>query len=363
MSAALDRRIGSYVVLGLIGIHVIWWTGVITVLKWTEGPNADSTEAYAWGHSLLWGYGKHPPLTGWVAWAWFSIFPAADWCLYALAMALNGCTLWMCWILARHVAGQRRALLIVLLLMTYPYLSFKAWKFDPDLLQVPLFVMVVLIFIITFESRKTAWGLALGAVCLAAVLAKYWALLVVGAIGLSALLHPDRRRFFRSAAPYAAVAVFSIGIIPHLLWLGQTNYASITCAEGHVYGTRLEAALRAGRFVLHHAAWLLPVAAAFLLSFGRAGLTFSLDTAAIGQGSIRHVWSVMAALVVVPPTIAVLAGVQVRVDWGIPLYTLAPLAIVAAWRRGGRRCRGARSFVRSVYAHWQWHRGSLLHQL
>ena len=35
----------------------------------------DVLEAYALGQELQFGYDKHPPFWGWVAYAWFSVFP------------------------------------------------------------------------------------------------------------------------------------------------------------------------------------------------------------------------------------------------------------------------------------------------
>ena len=39
----------------------------------------DVAEAFAWGQKFQLGYGKHPPLSGWVAGLWFTVFPVADW--------------------------------------------------------------------------------------------------------------------------------------------------------------------------------------------------------------------------------------------------------------------------------------------
>ena len=44
----------------------------------------DVAEAFAWGQKFQLGYGKHPPLSGWVAGLWFMFFPAQDWATYRL---------------------------------------------------------------------------------------------------------------------------------------------------------------------------------------------------------------------------------------------------------------------------------------
>jgi len=76
----------------------------------------DVAEAYAWGQKFLLGYGKHPPLSGWVAGLWFTMFPAADWATYALAMATVGVGMVICWLVALRVVDARRAFLVVVMM-------------------------------------------------------------------------------------------------------------------------------------------------------------------------------------------------------------------------------------------------------
>src|SRR6187402_2020274 len=68
----------------------------------------DAAEAYAWGQSFLGGYGRHPPMTGWIAGLWYSVFPAADWASYALSRVMTFMTLAVLYFMARRVAGPRR---------------------------------------------------------------------------------------------------------------------------------------------------------------------------------------------------------------------------------------------------------------
>src|SRR5262245_27934514 len=234
IAAALDRRTAAYLVLALIAAHMAAWTIILTVARSGQPLNSDSTEAYAWGRLLLWGYGKHPPLSGWLIRIWFEIFPSSDWAMYALAMAVMGCAAVAYWFLALRVVDRRRAFLVVAALLIYPAFNFRGAKFNPDLLQVPLFIMVVLAFLVALEARTVLSGIALGLVCAGAVLAKYWALLVIGAIGVSALVDPPRARFFRSYPPYVAAVTFAVALLPHFIWLVKSDYAPFAYAAGHL---------------------------------------------------------------------------------------------------------------------------------
>src|SRR4249919_3861020 len=88
---ASDPKAGLWLVIGFAAVHAVLWTLVLINLKAAQDVHMDVAEAYAWGQKFLLGYGKHPPLSGWVAGVWFMLFPVANWSTYALAMATLGC--------------------------------------------------------------------------------------------------------------------------------------------------------------------------------------------------------------------------------------------------------------------------------
>src|SRR3954451_10956994 len=65
----------------------------LTGLKAAQDVFIDAAEAYAWGQSFLAGYGRHPPMTGWIAGIWYSVFPADDWASYTLSRVMTFVTL------------------------------------------------------------------------------------------------------------------------------------------------------------------------------------------------------------------------------------------------------------------------------
>src|SRR5262245_11769740 len=328
IAAALDRRTAAYLVLALIAAHMAAWTIILTVARSGQPLNSDSTEAYAWGRLLLWGYGKHPPLTGWIARLWFDLFPTTDWAMYALAMATVGAAAWASWLLASQVVDRRRAMLVVLLLLIYPVFTFRGSRFTPDLVLVPMFVLVVLSFVIAYQKRGIVWGIVLGLTCACAVLTKYWALLVVAAIGLAAIAHPDRRRFFSCPTPYVAALVFCLALTPHLIWLVQSDYAPFLNAARHLVPRPFSPLAQTGAELRHHAALLLPVAIALAWVLWRPNVR-AAQSPPMCLRQAYHIWVIAGVLLVMPPLLAVALGVYFAVDWGTPLYTLLPLAAVA----------------------------------
>ncbi|MEV9423165.1 glycosyltransferase family 39 protein, partial [Klebsiella quasipneumoniae] len=92
----------------------------------------DVSEAYAWGQKFLLGYGKHPPLSGWIAGVWFNFFPTTDWASYALAMTTVGIGMITCWAIALRVVDYRRAFFVLVMVALYPIFNFKGFKFNAD---------------------------------------------------------------------------------------------------------------------------------------------------------------------------------------------------------------------------------------
>ncbi|MGN1288363.1 MAG: hypothetical protein ACI4XG_17540, partial [Bradyrhizobium sp.] len=105
-SRAIDPRTSLWFVIGFALVHAVLWTLILVKLKAAQDVHMDVAEAYAWGQRFLLGYGKHPPLSGWIAGVWFRIFPVTNWSTYALAMATVSFALVVCWLIALRVVDR-----------------------------------------------------------------------------------------------------------------------------------------------------------------------------------------------------------------------------------------------------------------
>src|SRR5215472_11723971 len=235
VSRVTSGRADLWLVITFAVVHALLWTRILIDLKAAQDVHMDVAEAFAWGQKFQLGYGKHPPLTGWIAGLWFQLFPVADWATYLLAMTTLGVGLVICWFIARCVVDRRRAFFVVVMLALYPIFNFKGFKYNPDLLQLVTLPLVVLAYLNAFERRTWLSGIWLGLAGAAALMTKYWVLTMIGAIGLAALIHPERLKFLRSPAPWVAIATLVVAMIPHLLWLKQVDFVALTYA-GDVYG-------------------------------------------------------------------------------------------------------------------------------
>jgi 4-amino-4-deoxy-L-arabinose transferase-like glycosyltransferase len=341
-----DERLSSLLVAGFVLAHVVLWTAILTQLKAAQDVHYDVAEAFAWGQKFLLGYGKHPPLSGWVAGVWFTIFPPVDWATYALAMVTVGVGMMICWRIALCVVDRRRAFLVVVMLALYPIFNFKGFKYNPDLLQLVTLPLLVLAYLDAFDKRTIRSGVWLGLAGALALMTKYWVLTMIGAIGLAALIHPARMLFLRSPAPWVAIVTLAVAMVPHFLWLQQVNFAPFTYAgDSYAISTHLQSLQLALGYIGHNLALLaLPVAlAAFVLAwsprwwslpFRDPRAFFARPWSLRGNPGVRtsqalNIWLIQAIVAIGPPIGALVFGIYIKTDWGISLFFLVPLAVIA----------------------------------
>jgi hypothetical protein len=138
-----------------------------------------------------------------------------------------------------------------------------------------------------------------------------------------------------------AIATLAVAMIPHLLWLREVDFVPLTYA-GDVYG--LESRGQNVRLVLgyigHNLALLaVPVALAALAlcwpaqwraplaSIGRAWSPGA--NASVNLSRALNVWIIQAVVAIGPPLGALIFTIYMKTDWGISLFFLVPLVLVA----------------------------------
>jgi hypothetical protein len=171
-------------------------------------------------------------------------------------------------------------------------------------------------------------------------------LTMIGAIGLAALIHPERMRFLSSPAPWVAIATMVVAMIPHIVWLADAHFVPLTYA-GDTYSLEDSGQVHqlVAGYALHNIALLaLPVALAALAMalvppWFRLLLHAPLRivTRAWARGAnpgvnlsqARNVWIVQTIVAVGPALGALAFSIYMKTDWGISLFFLVPLALVA----------------------------------
>lgn len=343
---AIDPQLAPVLAVGFTIAHVVLWTAILTQIKAAQDVHFDVSEAYAWGQKFLLGYGKHPPLSGWIAGAWFSVFPTADWASYALAMTTVGIGMITCWAIALKVVDHRRAFFVLVMVALYPIFNFKGFKFNADLVQLIPLPLMVLAYLHAFEKRTIRSGVLLGLAGALALMCKYWVVTMIGAVGLAALIHPQRMLFLRSPAPWMAIATMVAAMLPHIDWVRSAHYAPFLYATGtYVISSHWQSVQLVWGYIGHNVALLLlPLAiAGAVLAWaprwwsmaardprGFVKRPWSIqDNPSVNRAQALNIWLTQAIVAIGPPIGALIFDIYIKTDWGISLFFLVPLAFIA----------------------------------
>ena len=324
LAAVLLRPRGVVAALALFALAGLV---VLVEVKYFQDLFKDNAEAFAWGRQFLGGYGRHPPLTGWIAGTWYSVFPASDWASYALSRVMTFVALAGIFLLARRALDARRAALIVLALMLYPlFIGAKSDRYNNYQVLLALLPLLFWAFLNAYEKRTAAWGALLGLIGGAAAMTIYSAALGLGAVGLAAIVHPWRGRFFASPAPWVALAVFCIVLSPHLVWLVRHDFPPLHWAGSQLStGIALKDAWRMLRDQTGLVAIPVLVAALALLPWR--------TTPPAGRPARKPdailVPIIAAVLVLVPTLLAIPLHVKLKTEWGDALFFIVPVALLA----------------------------------
>jgi Dolichyl-phosphate-mannose-protein mannosyltransferase len=184
----------------------------------------DTSEVVMWGNSgWAMGFWKHPPLLPWLTRAWSLILPMGALSLSIItALNMTLCA-WAVWQISRlSGAHDSHAVnwLTLLLLAVVPYATFMAIKLNHNSILVSLWPLTTLAFLSALDRPTVVRGVLFGIAAVAAVMAKYYSLLLLAGCLAASIATPARAfRFYRSPAPYVCMVVFMACTAPHILWL------------------------------------------------------------------------------------------------------------------------------------------------
>ncbi len=218
---------GWAIPLLLAGFVAIWMTFLIIAYLSGE-PHPDVLEAWSVGRTWAWGHAKHPPLMGWVTHLWTAIFPITNWSMQLLAMVNSALALWCVDLISRRFVRGDKRIVVLLLLMLSPAYQFHAQRFNANTVLLASWPIATYGFLRSFESRSPLWATIAGLATALAVLGKYYSVFLIGGFAFAAIIHPWRRIYFASLAPWISTAAGLLVLAPHLHWLVTTGAPPLT---------------------------------------------------------------------------------------------------------------------------------------
>jgi 4-amino-4-deoxy-L-arabinose transferase-like glycosyltransferase len=318
---------GWAVPLLVMGFAAVWMA-FLGVAYLSGDLHPDALEAWAVGRSFEWGNPKHPPLMGWVARAWTSVFPLTDWSFQLLTMTNSAIALWSVDLISRHfVRGDKRVVVLLLLMLT-PVYQFHAQRFNANSVLLAIWPLATYCFLRSFETRQVVWAAAAGATAAIAMLGKYYSIFLIGSLVFAAVVHPQRRVYFASLAPWVSTAA-GLGVLaPHLAWLATTG------AEPFEYALSVHGGVPFGRALVEALFFLLGLGAAVVIPavawimIAGYGLTrFPDDFKAMNSG-LRLLFLVSIGTIAFPLLTALTLGTDMPSLWALQGMFLFGVLIV-----------------------------------
>ncbi len=330
VAALSDPARRARAILGVLAGYVAIWTLYGALAKASQDIHFDMAELAAWSRELAFGYSKHPPLAAWLVRGWFTLFPAADWAYYLLAITVVAVALWIAWRLSeRYLDGEKRVVALALLTLI-PFFNFHALKFNPNTVLLPLWAITTLWFIRSFETRGRVDAALAGLGAAACMMGKYWSIFLLLGLGLAALIDARRGAYFRSAAPWITIAVGALAISPHVVWLFANDFLPFSYAmAAHGTGSFESIGMRAIGY-LGGAVGYVALPMLLVLAVVRPNRVAVADTFKPLTPERRLAAAAFWLPLLLPALVAPLAGIEINSLWTMSAWTLLPVVLLSS---------------------------------
>ncbi|MBN2703876.1 MAG: glycosyltransferase family 39 protein [Pontiellaceae bacterium] len=298
----LSEKNGTILALWALA-HLALWT-LIPVLCNTCLP-LDSIEASMWGSQWAWGYDKHPPLSGWLA--YIASSTAGDAGVYFLAqlcVVIAGLGIYR---LARLLScSPSQSVLAVLSIDLVFFYTLGAVEFNVNVVQMPFWAWGWYFGMKGLHRKSVASWCSLGVCVALGALTKYIAVFMLVPLFATWWFRGELRQALRSPGLYVAGFIAILLFIPHLLWMMNHDWITIRYGLGRGGGEHpwWHHLWHPVEFVLGQAGILLP-ALGLAVFYGRktaARADRTSDVAALAFGAYLFLALIALATGMAPVT-------------------------------------------------------------
>jgi dolichyl-phosphate-mannose-protein mannosyltransferase len=312
----------------VLAAHLVVWT----LLPMLVSPNLqlDLVEDLALGKEWQLGYWKHPPLPWWIADLLFRATGSVA-SIYLLGPLAAVVCLWGVWLLGRETIGPFQGLIGVLVLEGIHFYNFSVVKFAHDQMQLPFWAFAAYFFYRAIvHGRMFDWIMA-GTLLAGAFWSKYAAVALAATFALIIVFDPLARRSWRTVGPFAMMAAFAAVISANAWWLAANGFLPLQYVDA-----RAKAATRWYHYLAFPLEWtanelffLLPALGLLLVLYWRHRPVLAPATTPRAVFDRRYIAALALGPFAVTTVVALVLGRLPVSMWGYPLWSFAPLAVIA----------------------------------
>ena len=205
--------------------HLVIWTLVPSITN--HNLPLDTIEALAWGSNLDWGFNKHPPLSALAVKAFYQIFGSQDWAYYFLSQLFVITAFYFVFKLSKEILNTEEfALISVLLLEGIYFYNFTTPEFNVNVCMMPFWAMASYYAYKCLKNNITKDYIILGIVTSLGFLSKYLFIYLLIGIKIFYIFYIKKNNF--KIKYFIPGIVFLLILTPHLIWLTENNYITIT---------------------------------------------------------------------------------------------------------------------------------------
>ncbi len=214
----------------LVTAHLIFWTLVPSITN--QNLPLDTIEALAWGSNLDWGFNKHPPMSAFFPEIIFQIFGSQDWVYYLLSQIFVLISFYYVFKLSKEIFDNYLfGLISVLLIEAIYFYNFTTPEFNVNVCQLPFWSLTVYFSWKIYSSIEIKFTdcFFVGLFAAFGFLSKYLFVYLLVSIDLLFIYLIFIKREKKLDFKYLiTVEVFLIALVPHLIWLNNNEFITIT---------------------------------------------------------------------------------------------------------------------------------------
>ncbi len=186
-------------------------------------------EAYytLWSRALAFGYLDHPPMVAFFIRASTALFGDSELGVRALTLALTGALpALIAWIAWRLFRSAENAAFAALMWIAAPLVIAGAVFVTPDAPLVLFWTLGTAALVELWRTGRARWLFAMGLMLGLMLLSKFTAAFFAAGVGLAFLMTPSLRRWLRSPALWAALALAAAIFSPFVFWNAEHGWAT-----------------------------------------------------------------------------------------------------------------------------------------